>query len=140
MLRNLTETQRLYEELLSITKEQLHVLENKSDIEGLQAEGRSDLALQRFSALSLDWVLLSQRIDCAIAELESTDKLKLHDLVTDFFTEMSELNIVIEDRLQSIRNQSVDMLGRLKQNRMVVRSYGGLDNVDTTPMYFDEKN
>ncbi|MFX3631601.1 MAG: hypothetical protein ACE3L7_02675 [Candidatus Pristimantibacillus sp.] len=141
----LIEIHSLYEQLLAIMRQQLSVLVENMETTGQQLiqeddQQETNMILSRFSALSLDWALLSQRIDGKIIGLQPSERQRLYELVQVPITEMNELTIQLEERLLQIRHQSVDMLDRVKQNRTVLRSYGGLDSIDITPMYFDVKN
>lgn len=136
----------LYEQMTSITKRQLEELkkpvQNDQRLPDMLENDKAafEQQLLGYNALSLDLALIAQQVDQSVSELnqEELDQLREHAL-----KEVQAMQLIgsqIESQLHKLQQQSSSLIGRVQKNRTVVRSYGGLDMIDSTPMYIDEKN
>jgi len=131
MVNAYNEIKGLYERLIAITNRQLGVLQQDQD----------DQKLQRFIDISLEW-------SNAANEIERYNVQKYYDeiftasekqSILDAIMLVSRIGEQIESTLNQIYTADSNAMQRIKKTQTTLRSYGGVDNDDVIPLYFDER-
>jgi len=131
MVNAYTEIKGLYEKLIDITNRQLDVLQQDQD----------DQKLQRFIDISLEWSNAANEIERYNIQryYDEVFTVSQRQSILDSIMLVSKIGERIEGTLNQIYTADSNAMQRIKKTQTTLRSYGGVDNDDVIPLYFDER-
>ncbi len=120
-----------YEQLRVVMQQQWDALQDTN----------SNERWNQFQVLALEWSLTAQRIERKHEHVGSLDSFppSIQQIIHGALSSMEALSVKIEEMLTEQQKSDADTMAKVKMKQTTLRSYGGLSNSDTVPLYFDER-